>query len=289
MHIGLFGRKPWALSSLARGFQRHGDTSSFSTFKAFDGGLNFDAAFIMSWGPDHEEMNDKIKDKMPVFWITDGYIKRRVYGAKANYAPGVYFGISQKCPGGYGTFNYDTHPDDRWLRLGLPIPQWRPPGDSVLIGMQENPDVFGAWRNKYFKRVANYFSTDDRSAKMRVHPRFNAEVSVEDTAIYGFQGEIVSAKDIPLEDNLDGCDCLITYDSNVAVEAALLGYPVVEQGKSMAHPISTGWKNFVGGEKLRKKDLERWCHWIAYQQWTRADMENGSAWEYIKKVLLKWN
>lgn len=297
MQVRLFGRKPWALMDIAAGIHRHGDTWLYRDFKdhALEHyGIDCDAVFIMGWVPEADEFGAYYRAHVPVFYVTDGYVARRRYDLKGpdNYGPDAHFGVSMEWPGGYGKFDYGPHPSDRWSMLGVPVPTMRPIGSDILIGFQETNDIYEQSRNPFFKNVVNFvYTLQDKNIRMRVHPRFDSRVDVTKTVIYGFQGRVTRADEETLERDIDGSYCLITYDSNVAVEAALLGYPAVEYGRSMAHPIVTSWHHFKthGGALVVPTDdqLKAWCHWLAYQQWTRDEMATGHTWDYIKKRLLK--
>jgi hypothetical protein len=85
-----------------------------------------------------------------------------------------------------------------------------------------------------------------------------------------------------LSDALALSKCVVTYNSNAGVDSVLAGVPTIacDEG-SMAWPVA--------GHGLDadppKPDREAWCASLAWRQWTKAEIEAGEAWEYLKQEL----
>lgn len=76
-----------------------------------------------------------------------------------------------------------------------------------------------------------------------------------------------------LDEALSRAALVITYNSNVAVDAVIAGVPAIAVDKG-----SMAW-NVVGhsiGEKLMP-DRQNWAHELAWKQWQLSEIANGSA------------
>lgn len=89
----------------------------------------------------------------------------------------------------------------------------------------------------------------------------------------------------PLEHDLKDAYCVITFNSNVAVDAAIKGVPVV----TGAHSIAGRWcgnslTNVVDG-KIAPPTAERvdkLLRFISHNQFTLEEMRDGSAWKTLQ-------
>lgn len=81
----------------------------------------------------------------------------------------------------------------------------------------------------------------------------------------------------PLPHDLRDAECLISYNSNAAVEALLQGVPVIVSQESVCYEFSR-WNllNLWRGDRQPLWDL------IAGNQFTLEEMADGTAWEMVK-------
>jgi hypothetical protein len=87
-----------------------------------------------------------------------------------------------------------------------------------------------------------------------------------------------------LEDDLAGSSRVVVYNSTTAVEAVLAGVPtVIMDVGSVAYPMASHDLS----APLVRPDRTEWCHDIAWRQWTLDELENGTAWNYIKPLVTK--
>ena len=96
--------------------------------------------------------------------------------------------------------------------------------------------------------------------------------------------------DIPLEEDLNNCRCVIAYNSNVALQATLLGIPVITGDISPCKPISFKLDDFNKSEKSlsdlfnkEPKNRLNLLYWLANNQWKLTEIENGIAWKMLKE------
>lgn len=85
-----------------------------------------------------------------------------------------------------------------------------------------------------------------------------------------------------LDDALAGAACVVTYNSNAGVDAALAGIPVIacDEG-SMALPVAARGLH----ADLMTPDRDDWCTRLAWRQWTIDEISSGIAWDHVKQVL----
>lgn len=87
----------------------------------------------------------------------------------------------------------------------------------------------------------------------------------------------------PLESDLNGCRGVLTYNSNVAVDASIKGVPVVA-----TYGIVKGWskntfQKFVDSSMLVPTDeeIDKLLRFISYNQFTLEEIRNGTAWRLL--------
>lgn len=85
-----------------------------------------------------------------------------------------------------------------------------------------------------------------------------------------------------LEEDLANADRVVTFNSTTAVEAILAGIPtVIHDAGSPAYPMAS--HNVA--EPLVRPDRTKWCHDMAWRQWSLEDMADGTAWGHALKSL----
>lgn len=83
----------------------------------------------------------------------------------------------------------------------------------------------------------------------------------------------------PLAADLAKALVVVTHSSNVAVEAAIAGVPVVVEPMSAAAPIGS-----PSVQELVRPDREQWLASLASQQFTLGEMAGGVAYRLMKKI-----
>ena len=93
-----------------------------------------------------------------------------------------------------------------------------------------------------------------------------------------------------LLEDLNNCHCVIAYNSNVALQATLMGIPVIVEEISPCLPISYKLDDFNKGEKnltnlfnKEPKNRPNLLYWLANNQWKLSEIEDGTAWKMLKE------
>lgn len=151
-------------------------------------------------------------------------------------------------------------PDDRWKALGLELAPWRKDGRHILVvppgQVLSNLFDLGDWEAKITARLAR---CTDRPV-------------------------VVSRKGDPrpLAKRLQDCHCVVTYSSNVAVEAVLAGVPAIVSTRSAAWPVSGTVEQLEQTiERPPMPERQQWAAGLAYGQFTLDEIRSG----YAKAVL----
>ena len=108
------------------------------------------------------------------------------------------------------------------------------------------------------------------------------------------QGDILrlelNENNTSLKDDLNNCHCVIAYNSNVALQATLMGIPVIVGDMSPCKPISYRLDDFKRGDKdlfdhfnREPKNRMNLLYWLANNQWKLSEIEKGIAWKMLKK------
>jgi len=209
------------------------------------------------------------KDRnLPVIVIEKGYVKRDKY-----YAVGLG-GLN-----GRADFKNKGMPGDRWDALGVELKPWKESnfGDVVICGQVptdasvQHVDFFG-WCSMMIEAIKK--RTNDLIV-FRPHP-----LALDRTpAFIGTKRSSMS-----LDDDIARARLVVTFNSNIAVDAAIAGVPVFAYDSgSMAMPIANCLISQINNPV--KPEREQWAHNLAYTQWTHEEMENGLPWLHIMREI----
>lgn len=200
----------------------------------------------------------------PVVILETGYIYRGD-GEHHYYAAGLN-GLN-----GRADFRNAGMPSDRAEKLNIKLGDRREGSKIILCGQVpqdasvDHIDIM-EWlvyaRDEIKKRT-------DREIVYRPHPLASTKP---------IEGCSYSTK--TLADDLADAHCVVTFNSNSAVEAAIAGVPVFafDQG-SMALPIAN--TDFDAIESPSLPDRTQWLDDLAYAQWGLDEMRGGEAWAHL--------
>jgi hypothetical protein len=164
-----------------------------------------------------------------------------------------------------GRAEFPGYPDDggaRFRALGIPLRPLRPAGDYALIVGQVPGDAalqgrdLGPW---YAAQAARAWGVPCR---FRPHP------------LAARRGPVHTVANAPrldgdLAESLARAAIVVTFNSNVGVDAMLAGKPVTcDDPGSMIHGVAPA-------------DREAWAHRLAWRQWSLDEIRSGAALEGV--------
>ena len=203
---------------------------------------------------------------LDVIVLETGYINRGD-GEHHHYAAG-FNGLN-----GRADFRNQDSPEDRARKLGVELKPWRKGEYIILCGQVPwDASVEGSdhlvWLQAAADRLRSY---SERPIKFRPHPK-----AVQ--AYKSIPGTEVSL--VPLEEDLKNAHCVVTYNSNSAVEALIDGVPIFAHDMgSMCWQIAN--KSLISVDVPNRPDRTEWLNDLAYAQWTMQEMRRGEAWRHL--------
>ena len=160
-------------------------------------------------------------------------------------------------------------PDDRLAQTGIGFKKFRP-GQNILLAPPSQKllmmyDInLETWLNNTIEEIKKY---TDRPIVIR-KKQSRAVRMTEDTI------EMALAQDV---------HCLVTFSSIAAGEALLLGKPAITLGPNAAAPLCSQSLSEIECLNVPTVDEVRaWAANLAYNQFTEAEMRNGTAWRILQ-------
>ena len=256
-----------AMALLANGFKTHG--IHYQTRKPLEPGqlaTACDLAVIWGHGKRHQVLIDQMRARSkPYLVIEMAYVGNRT----SMYSLG-FNGLNGRAV--FPTINDNGR---RWNTL---FPNYLKPwqvklGSYGLIMGQCRGDAaikhvdFQHW---LYQRAAEIIKAGFLP-RYRPHPKAPNTWNDPAPRIYG-----------TLHGALEVASIVVTYNSNSAVDALLMGVPTVamDQG-SMAWSIA----DKKVSAKPNQPSREAWAHQLAWCQWLPSELENGTAWSVLSNVL----
>ena len=173
-----------------------------------------------------------------------------------------------------------NYPADRLAELGWTFKPWQKRGGHILIaGSSAKYHAFydirepTAWAAKLVRSLRMQTAHE---IVYRPKPSWKDAVPINGTKF--------SDRSESIADALKGAHCLITHGSNACFEAMLMGVPSIILGEAVMKPISSQTLDDIE-KPHRASDDERDAvlRFLAYQQWTMAEMADGIAWPNIRR------
>ncbi len=216
-----------------------------------------------SW-PRGRVFRQQRENKLDVIVLETGYVNRGD-GENHHYAAG-FNGLN-----GRADFRAKSMGPERWERLGVQlVPYSR--GDTVVLCGQVPHDAsveMHDHRQWLLDTSQELLRITKRPIVFRPHPL---------AKLPPLPGCLFSTK--PLVEDLKYAHCVVTFNSNSAVESLILGKPVFafDEG-SMVWPIAN--RNLADLEAPMYPERRQWSRDLAWSQWTPEEMRMGKAWRHL--------
>ncbi len=266
---------------LSLGIHRRADEFKIMSKKGFrpnqlDG---FDVVFTGRLATSDYVMNACSAKKVDFIYFDKGYFNRgwKTEDARVHYR----FSINGFQPLEY--FQSIPRPPKRWKKLGISLKPPSKNGERIVItGCSQKFARMHGFTNEEFteQTVAKLKSLTDRPIVYRPKPA--------DTHAKPIPGTIFSQNRCKIQDELKEAHAVVTFSSNAAADAIIAGVPAFVLGPSIARPVSnTDLSKIEDPWFPSEKERRQWCYDLAYCQWRIEEMEDGTLWEDLKKILIK--
>jgi len=208
---------------------------------------------------------------------------------------------------GIGDFNNSNVDNSRWNKIqkenNIIFSNWNSPGDNILIMGQLKGDSalielydegYASFDNYILEQIKIIRQYTDRPIIVRPHPLGTSMLYELEEDLNKAYRNISISKNYNstttvnggkgLEEDLKSAYCVVTYNSNSAVEAAEKGIPIFTlSSTSSAYDI--GHKDLSKIETLDYDiDISNWCNKIAYTIWNNEEISKGKMWSHLRNV-----
>jgi hypothetical protein len=190
-----------------------------------------------------------------------------------------YFSIGWKGIAGRAHYLAENSPKDRWEHLNIQLQPWQKrktgipllctqvPGDSNLAGLD-----YIQWLTNTCKELK--LRTDFR---IRLHPKLS--IKKKTNILYYIKKYQIDKR--PLRKAIQDASTIIAYNSNILVDAAITGTPIITLGdNSITKEISSNSLNAL--ENPIFPDRQQWAHNLAYKQWNLKEIAQGFPFKHLK-------
>lgn len=191
-----------------------------------------------------------------IYW--DRGYNRRVFAT--DLPPGENGGMYRWHVGSFQLQRISQRPPDRWAATRTGLWPWRKAGRHIVVA--EPSETY-----QRFHGIEGWTGrTLDALAALTDRP-----VVVRDKEM--------QRSGRKLHEDLAGAHCLVTHGSNAAVEAAIMGCPVVVDPASAAALVGVTCLERI--EDLVEPDREPWVRALAYSQFDERELIDGTLWRLL--------
>ena len=180
---------------------------------------------------------------------------------------------------GHANFFVDKVPEDRWIKNWKSgMGQWKgDAGEYALLCGQVFGDAsmfdcdnYGKWLLETLKQLKKRFG----KVLFRPHPKFDMkEAGIEIPSWV----EMSNPKTTSFQENLKDAKLCVAWNSNATVLSFYAGVPSLTFSRG-----SMIW-NYISKDLFSEPNRNDWGRKLAYCQWSRKDLYDGTAWKHISQ------
>lgn len=199
----------------------------------------------------------------PFVYIDNGYVGRNIYFRVTWNALMAKDGATNLGAESNGK---------RFEKSKIKFSPWRTGGKHILVALQSElyfELLVGMPRNEWIKKVCKEIRLyTDRPIIVREKP--------------GFEMRRHGIKFIPLENQLEYCHAVVTWNSTVALEAIQIGVPAFCMDPNNSFKIVCPADLSRIENPLRSARRRELFEWLCDNQWSREELSNGLCWTVIR-------
>lgn len=151
-------------------------------------------------------------------------------------------------------------------------------GYALLFGQVPNdPSMHGVNHYEWLQEQTNELISRGYKVVYRPHPYM-----VEQGSELFIPAGAELSRNVDLFIDLNTCRFAVMFNSNSAVESVLYGVPTMTFSEgSVAYDVTShDYDN-----PIFTPDRKKWYSDLAFRQWSKEELQDGTAWNYIKKNL----
>ena len=185
-------------------------------------------------------------------------------------------------------------PADRFMKVFYPhvqIKHWRTnPQGHILVLPPTQPSAWYTKNETWLNDTVHWLK---HNTTRPVVIRHKPPVTVVDNKGFPLSDDIKKQeldklkpfiRSTTLEEDLQNAYCVVAFNSGAVVKATLEGVPVFCTNYCPAHPISFKFADINNTRMLSiEPDRQGWFNALAYHQFSRHEMRNGTAWNLIRE------
>lgn len=247
----------------------------------------------------HHVIKTDIKDKAKnIVYLETPLLGRRI--VSTNWYDSYRLGLN-----GFlfneGTFCDDKCPPDRWNSIKSQYAYqdftgWKNHKAGPILLLAQLPGDSSLRHQNHGEWIVNTIQKirciTEREVRIRLHPAMSSK------GAYQLIGEmhklftdnvpnIHFSKNYKLQDDFDECGVCVSYTSGSSIDAILHGVPVIalDEG-NFAWDICARTIGSINEPVLAPNHLvNEWLNKLAYSQWSRSEISDGTAWKHISKYI----
>lgn len=181
--------------------------------------------------------------------------------------------------------NYiDESSDDKRLKqFNVKIKEWRKNGSYVLVCPPTDAVInfYGVsdWLDNVMRDIRKYTDRPIKIKFKKTSLKLNEKYKIKEYNKFYREKFKEYVCDLPIEEDFKDTWCLITFSSNIALEAILNGIPVICGKECCAYPVAQHDLSKI--EEPIYPDIYKWLCTLANKQFSREEMMSGYAWEFL--------
>lgn len=242
---------------IGKSIEKLGGKVVFADFAALDR-YGDDTIPIVGCTPELRPLIEGWRKRGRTFLYWDRGFVRRVFAT--DLPVGENGGYYRFCINAFQMQSIRDVPDDRWKALRTDVWPWQRTGRHIVVAepspTYERFHGIEGWTKRTVKRL-NELTDRPLVIRNKEMQRFGRK----------------------LHEDLKGAHCLVTHGSNAAVEAVIMGCPVLVHQDSAASLV--GRCDLARIEEPIYPDRQPWLNSLAYSQWDERELVNGDLWKMI--------
>lgn len=171
-----------------------------------------------------------------------------------------------------------SRPDDRLPQLE--IKPWNKNGNHILVcpPTETSKYFFNChdWLDKTLEELKKY---TDRKIIIRTKPN-EARINIINGILYPVHLR-EKHPETPLQEHLTNCHAVITYNSNISIDAILNGIPVFVPNINSAYPVGCPDLSKIENPSYPDNRYE-WCKHLSYCQFNMEEIKSGIIWKILE-------